>query len=53
MTELDRLSKARNEAKLAYDVAERALASARYTLNFHERALKSAWDKLEVRSEPC
>lgn len=46
MIELDRLSNARDEAKRVYDDAERALASARYTLNFHERALKVEWDKL-------
>lgn len=44
--EYDRLEKVYREAKRLYDDAERALASARFTLNYAERARSAEWDKL-------
>jgi hypothetical protein len=46
VSELERLQRVRDVAKQVYDTAERALASARYTLNFAERAVKAEWDKV-------
>lgn len=46
MEEFERLSKTREAAKREYDAAERALASARFTLNYAERALQAEWEKL-------
>lgn len=47
LNDIDRLTKVRDEAKRVYNESERALASARYVLNFHERALQVEWDKFK------
>lgn len=44
--EFERLQNIVRAAKQAYDVAEREFAAARYTLNYHERAAKAEWDKM-------
>ncbi len=42
----ERLDRVCRAAKQEYDAAERALASARFTLNYAERARKVEWDKI-------
>jgi hypothetical protein len=44
--EYERLDRVCRAAKQEYDEAERALASARFALNYAERMRKVEWDKI-------